>query len=494
MSGSLNPLDYGVLPSGFSRMRMPEIRQSIIDALTQSLGITLETRPDSITGQFIDVFAEREATLWELAEAVYFAMYPISATGINLDHSVSFAGVTRLFAERSTVWCACYGVETTIIPAGSIVRSSNSQDNFLLSAPITISRQTAIDTTLQILNAVVGQEYWIQINQSIYRYVCIAGDSTLTIAQSLTTQLLASGLEISIDADQIRIYGIESIPFLLQISTDIGIVRIASIGLFTAETFGPNDVSAHSVTNIISTLIGWDAVDNLVDGHLGRDLETDDELRLRYDAGVFRLGAATLESIKANLQQNVDGILTVEVYNNDEDVPDSEGRPPHSIEVIAYGGDPQDVANQIYLVKGAGIDTFGSLQVMVTGSSGYQHPINFNRPVPVYVWVKIDVTLYNEEIFPDGAVPQIQLIVADTGNNFGIGKDVIPQRFFGPIYAGVSGIANLVITVARLDDPNAIPTPGDFSEAIIPIASRELSQFDVTKIGVNVLNPRRIVR
>src|SRR6187402_79981 len=105
-------------------MRLPEIRQQIIDSLQTRTGMTFETRPDSVLGQFINIFAEREATVWELAEAVYHAMYPISATGVNLDHAVSFAGVRRLFAQRSTVWAALYGVETTIIPAGSIVRSS----------------------------------------------------------------------------------------------------------------------------------------------------------------------------------------------------------------------------------------------------------------------------------------------------------------------------------------------------------------------------------
>ena len=491
MSGSLNPLDYGVLPSGFSRMRMPEIRQSIIDSLNQSLGITLETRPDSITGQFIDVFAEREATMWELAEAVYFAMYPISATGINLDHSVSFAGVVRLFAEKSTVWCACYGVEGTIIPAGSIVRSTNSQDNFLLDAPVTISRQFAVDTTVYVNTAVVGQEYWIRVNQSIYRYVAVANDSILTIANHLFTQLLASGFQIELDANYIRIYGIESISYALQLSADILISKISSIGNFTCEVFGPVDITAHSVSQIVSTLDGWDDVDNLVDGHLGRNLETDDELRIRYDTGVFRLGAATLESIRANLQQNIAGIASIEVYENIEDVMDADGRPPHSIEVIAFGGDPQDIADQIYLVKAAGIDTFGSLQVMVTGSSGYQHAINFNRPTPMYIWVEVDVTLYNEEQFPDGGIPQIQLIVTNTGNNFGIGKDVIPQRFFGPIYANVAGISNLVIRVAKTADPNYVPTVADYSENILPIAARELSQFDVTKVAVAIFDARR---
>jgi len=490
MSDLVNQNLYGVLPSGFSRMRLPEIRQQIIDTLQNTTGLTFETRPDSITGQFINTFAEREATLWELAEAVYHAMYPISATGINLDHSVSFAGVRRLFAQNSTVWCACYGTEGTIIPAGSVVRSNNTQVNFLLNDNVTISRQSAIDVTVTIPLATVGQEYWIRINQSIYRYVAIAGDSTLTIANNLFTQLLASGFETSINANEIRIYGIESISFALQISTNITLAVISSIGRFTAETYGPSDVTENTINQIVSTMTGWDAVNNYVPGNIGRNLETDDELRLRYDQGVYVLGAATLESIRANLQQNVTGILTIQVYENMDDVIDAEGRPPHSIEVIAYGGDPQAIANQIYLVKAAGIDTFGDVTTIVKDSVGYPHEINFNRPTPVYIWVDVTVTLYNEEQFPDGGVPQIQLIVTNTGNNFGIGKDVIVQRFFGPIYADVPGISQLDIKVARAADVNAIPAPGDYSSANIPIASRELSQFDVTKVMVTILDAR----
>ena len=440
---------YGVLPTGFSRMRLPEIRQSIIDSLQQATGLTFETRPDSITGQFINTFADREATLWELAEAVYHAMYPISATGINLDHSVSFAGVRRLFAQRSTVWCACYGTEGTAIDVGSIIRSSLTQDNFLLDNVVTISRQNTIDVMVAVLSAVVGQQYWIRVNQSIYRYTAATGDSALTIANNLLAQLLASGFETSIDANQIRIYSLESIPFTLQISTNIGIIFIGSIGVFTAENYGPSDVSANTINQIVTTMNGWDSVNNYVAGHIGRNLETDDELRLRYNQGVFILGAATLESIRANIEQNVAGLTAVQVYENETDFTDTDGRPPHSIEVIASGGDPQDIADQIYLTKAAGIDTFGDITVMVTGSSGYQHEINFNRPVPVYIWVDVTVTLYNEEQFPDGGVPEIQLIVANTGNNFGIGKDVIPQRFYGPIYSGVNGIGKLDIKVVK---------------------------------------------
>src|SRR5207342_3385017 len=106
------------------------------DDLQSRTKLTFETRPDSITGQFIDVFAEREATVWELAEAVYHAMYPVSAFGVNLDHSVSFAGVTRLFALQSLVWVNMYGTQGIIISAGATVRSSTSGEDFVLQQDV----------------------------------------------------------------------------------------------------------------------------------------------------------------------------------------------------------------------------------------------------------------------------------------------------------------------------------------------------------------------
>ena len=486
MSDVLNPSAYGVLATGFTRMRMPEIRLAIINSLQTNTGVTFETRPDSITGQFIDTFAEREATVWELCEAVYHAMYPISATGVNLDHAVSFAGVRRLFAEQSSAWCVLYGAEGTTVPAGSVVRNQNTQDNFLLDAPTLITRQAAIDSTVTIMNAIQGQEYWIRVNNILYMYTAQAGDAAVDIASQLYNLLLPSGYSLSLDASNIRIYSIEAVSYVLQLSTNIGLTTVGSIGLFTAETFGPADVSVNSINQIISTFTGWNSVNNIVPGAFGRNQETDDELRLRYNLGVFRLGAATLESINANLLQNVPGILNLTVYENDSDVTDSDGRPPHSIEVIVNGGDPQQIANQIFLVKAAGIDTYGNVSVTVTDSAGFPHPINFNRPTPIYIWVNVDVFLYSEEAFSDAGTDQIKQIIADTGNAFGIGKDVIVQRLFGPIYASVTGIGKMDITVASETDPTTVPPTANYSANNIAIDARELSQFNITHIAVSI--------
>lgn len=486
MSDLVNTNNYGVLATGFSRMRLPEIRQDIINSLQVTTGLTFETRTDSITGQFIDVFAEREATLWELAEAVYHAMYPVSAFGVNLDHAVSFAGVRRLFPQNSYTWAILYGQETTVVAAGAMIRSGTDQETFVLQDDVTISRQAAIDFTIAIETVTVGQDYWLRIDTALYTHRAVGGDTTLTIANALYSQLLASNLVLVLNANQISGHRIESVLFNLQLSTNIVLVKIGSLGNFNAENIGPIEVAANTLTQIVSTQFGWDDVNNIVAGHTGRNLETDEELRLRYNTGVFRLGAATLPSIKANLQQNIVGLQSVEVFENQDDVTDAENRPPHSIEVVIYGGDPQDIANQIFLLKAAGIDTYGSVSVNVVDSVGYQHSISFNRPTPIFVWVDVDVSLYSEEIFPDTGVPRIQAIVVDTGNSFGIGKDIIIQRFFGPIYSNVPGISKLDISVAITSDPNTVPAPGDYVTTNIAISNRELAQFDLTRVSVTV--------
>jgi hypothetical protein len=161
------------------------------------------------------------------------------------------------------------------------------------------------------------------------------------------------------------------------------------------------------------------------------------------------------------------------VYENVSDTVDADGRSPHSIEVVAFGGYPQDIGNEIFRVKAAGIDTYGDTQVTVSDASGYQHPINFSRPEPVYVWVNCILHLYNEEAFPPNGSTVVQQVIVDTGNLFGVGVDIIIQRFYGPIYTAVSGIGQIELTVA-VEPVN------------VPIAVRELARFDIVRTSVTV--------
>ena len=484
MSDLVNPTEYGLLTTGFTRMRLPEIQQMIVTQLQTSTGLTFETRPDSISGQFINTFAEREAALWELAEAVYHAMYPISAFGVNLDHSVSFSGVKRLFAANTSAWCVMYGDLNTVIPAGSIVRNSYNQELFELQNDVTIEQSHTIDFTISVDTAITDYNYWVQINGVTYSYIALPSDDIVSIASSLYIQLEQSPLTLELDANLIRGYNINQATFTLMFGSNISLVTIGSMGDFTAQNTGEIEVAVGTLNQIVTTMTGWYSVNNLVVGRSGRNLETDDELRGRYNAGVFRLGGGTVAAIKANILQNVVGIQACEVFENDQDVMDVDGRPPHSIEVVVNGGDPQDIAQQIYNIKSSGISSFGNVTVNIVDSSGWNHPINFNRPVPIYIWIRAQITLYNEETFPDSGAEQIQQIIVDTGNLFGIGKDIIIQRFYGPIYRQISGIANINISVAKSLDPTADISPGDFVNTNVSIAAREQSNFDLLRTTV----------
>jgi uncharacterized phage protein gp47/JayE len=491
MSDVVNSPDYGVLSTGFSRMRLPEIRQAIIDSLQSKTQLTFETRPDSITGQFIDVFAERETVVWELAQAVYHAMYPISAFGVNLDHAVSFAGVTRLFALQSLAWVNFYGVQNSVIPTGTIVRSETSRENFLLQTDLIIDANNTGDITVSVDTAVTGNTYSISLVKSgeptvIASYVAILGDTNVIIANHLSPLLVSANYSIVQDAHTIRIYRVDGIGFQVNRSVGISVLEFGTTGLVMAENYGELEIPIDSITQIVTTRDGLKRVNNVTPGQSGRQTETDDQLRMRYVNGVYRLGAATLNAIRANLEQNILGLMSVSVYENKNDFVDSDGREPHCIEVVAYGGDPQAIGNEIFRVKAAGIATFGSITVDVTDSAGYTHAISFNRPVPVYVWVMVSVNKYNEETFPANGDTFIAEIIAKTGNEFGVGKDIITQRFYGPIYSQVSGIGSVIIMTAVTISPDTVPAPGEYTLGNKNIAVRELSRFATDRISVAV--------
>jgi len=491
-TSSINPLDYGVLPTGFSRMRLPEIRQAIIDSLQAKTQLTFETRPDSITGQFIDVFAEREATIWELAQAVYHAMYPISAFGVNLDHSVAFAGVTRLFALQSLVWVNMYGTQGTVIAAGAVVRSETSREDFVLQEDVTIDVNAAGHIQFSVDTAVVGNTYSITLygpggDVILDRYIAVAGDTNVIIANKLSDQLISANYVVTTDANTIHVYRVDGISFQALYSAGISIILLGSTGLYKAVNYGTIEIPVNDITQIVTTQTGWDSANNVTVGQSGRDVETDDQLRQRYTNGVYLLGAATLQSIQANLENNILGLINVSVYENDTGQPDADGRPPHTIEVVANGGDPQSIGEEIYRVKSAGIDTYGDVQIDVSDSAGYNHVIRFNRPIPVYIWANVQVTKYSEEIFPGNGSDLIKQIMVDTGNAFGVGKDIIHQRFMGPLYSQISGMSSIIISTAITYDSTITPALGDYTADNKSIAIRELSRFSIDRISVVII-------
>lgn len=477
----------GVTPEGFVRPRLPEIRQEITDDLIARLQAAgydgaIETRPDSLFGLLIDTFAERETALWEQAEGVYYAMYPSTASGAQLDLAVSFTGVSRLPASPSQVYIVLYGSEGTLVPALSQVRNQVTQTLWETTEDTTIGAGATADVQLRpvVANSTL---YRVTIDGTNYDYTSDSSTSLSEILTGLGAAVTPSGHTITSDGAVLRITSNGSESFVLQVSASLVVVRLGSPALAASVDSGAITAEVGELAQIVTLVPGWDTVSNLQVASLGRLLETDAELRERYKSGVYALGAATLPALQANLEARVLGVTSVKVFENDTDTTDGVGRPPHSIHVVAEGGLDTDIAEAIFRYKAAGIDTFGDVVIDVTDTEGVEHEIRFDRPDPVYVWIDATITLLppSEESFPPDGFEQIQRNLLVAGNALGVGNDVIWQRLLRAVHA-VPGVAEAELLLATSTTP--LGPPGAYAEANITIQPFEVSRFDLSRIQV----------
>ena len=240
---------------------------------------------------------------------------------------------------------------------------------------------------------------------------------------------------------------------------------------------------AGTVTNIETPVSGWDSVTNADDGTAGRETETDAELRQRRLESLQVTGAGTVEAIRARLRQQVDDVTAVSIIENRTDTVDSDGRPPHSFEAVVSGGVDQDVADLIWEVKPAGIETTGELTLTVLDSEGEQQTISFSRPIPLYIWMQVVLDPDNTGDFPDGYEAAVTAAIVDYGDGLEVGDDVYYQALYGPIYRNVPGLELITVSIGASVDANTEPT---YAESNIEVGANEIALFDASRITVTV--------
>jgi uncharacterized phage protein gp47/JayE len=245
---------------------------------------------------------------------------------------------------------------------------------------------------------------------------------------------------------------------------------------------GPEGNTAeNTITNIVNPMDGITSVTNpnLFDG--GRNTETDPEYRERYYASVDFAGGVNIDAIAAEVLQNVEGIYSAIGYENDTDFTDEDGLPPHSFEIVAYGGLDEDVARQIFRRKAAGIQTYGNTTVPVFSASGQIFDISFSRPDPVQVYISITNLATNPSAFPsDGAEQITEALVKFIGGNvrggLAIGEDVIFIRLPGVVFSAASGVIDFTLQISADSET--------FGENNIPVASREKAVTDAGSVTI----------
>ena len=133
-------MTFGITDQGFNPKRIEDIRTEINDVLRTVFGKGIDLDETDPFGQIRDIFAEREALLWEQQELIIGILNPANADGVNLDNVVSITGTVRDPATKSTVVLTLFGVVGTVIPAGSIVSADgDSSARFVTLVAATIA-------------------------------------------------------------------------------------------------------------------------------------------------------------------------------------------------------------------------------------------------------------------------------------------------------------------------------------------------------------------
>lgn len=475
--------DYGLTEKGFQPKRLADIVAGVNSRIADQLGIQIETSANSVFGQIIGVFSYEIADLWEQAGLVYNAMYPHTASGISLDNAAALAGITPIAAEKTTVICTCYGTQGTQIPYGAQI-SSASNSNVLFNCvdgAAYIDANKACDVGVTINGAVTpGTAYGVNIDGALYSYTATGSDSVASVLTQIAALFSFADITATVNNDVLQITeNDQSETFDISLSnTDFS--YIGSPVKFECATAGAVQPALNDLSQIVTVFAGWDSVSNNVAANVGRLAESDTALRQRWNGSLYARSVAMTDSIAAALL-TLNGVTVARVYENDSDSTDAEGRPPHSIEAVVNGGDADEIGATIWQKKAAGIDTFGSQSVAVTDSQGFSHTINFNRPIPVYVWLDVEITEYPEETLPPDAVTVITEALLEFGDSLTVGNDVILQRFMGAVYQAVDGVGYITIQAAT-----GVPA-GAYSTNNISIDDRHTAEFDAARVTVTIL-------
>lgn len=217
---------------------------------------------------------------------------------------------------------------------------------------------------------------------------------------------------------------------------------------FYCQTPGPIPCPANTLNTIYKAVPGWDSVNNAADGITGRAVETATQFEQRRQQSVAGNARNTNGAIRGDLL-SLPNVADAFVYSNDTNAGIVYGGvaiAANSLYCCVAGGDPDAIANAIWVKKPPGIPTVGTTAVVVEDQSvGYSPPypaytINFQAAVVEDLFLQI--TLTNSTAIPADALNQIQTVVEnalaglDGGDPARIGSTVYASRF----YAGIAAL------------------------------------------------------
>lgn len=257
----------------------------------------------------------------------------------------------------------------------------------------------------------------------------------------------------------------------------------------TCTVTGPISASANTITRIVTPSGGWTAVNNASSATVGRNEETDIELRNRRRNSTLAPASGPAEAVFSNLL-NVSGVTYARVYINNTMTTDSRGIPAKNQACVIVGGNDQDIASTILARSGAGVEFFGTTSFTLTDLQGEPYTIKWTRPTEIPIFVAINIT--TDDSYPDTGANDIRQAIIDYARSGAIalgiedgfrdtgfqpGSSVVHSRLFTPINS-VAGHTVNSLFIGTSANPTAT---SDISVQFDQIASFSAANITITE-------------
>lgn len=476
--------DYGVTDKGFVLKRMDTILEEIHSDLTEGFGFDTRLHRPSFLDVLVTSFGGQIADLWETAQDSYYAKYPATATGLNLDNAVQYGGIRRAANKRTAYPLHCTGDDGTYIREEAIVATNTNPEIRLYAADEFQITRDAFNAVDIIVAASQNGIYAVTINGNQYSYSSDNGDEG-EIVQGLKAAITDKQYTVTVEEGNVlRIVDtVKTRSNTLVLSDNLTTSKVTTIVQFLTEDYGKITLPYGIVTKMVNNITGFDSVTNLLEPTYGRKAETDIELRQSYIAKSALRSNTMIDSIVAELLNNIANVESASGYENDNDYTDERGLPPHSVEIIVEGGDNSEIAQAILRRKAGGIQTYGKVVVDVPGEYGDSIPVRFNRPEYLYTWLKLVLHGNSGRLPTNYAQLTIQSLLED-GAQLVAGTSLLTQLLTDGIYSTVAGITYIDIYTAYSTDSTYVPKDDDYQQKNIIVTSRQKVLIDETRIEV----------
>ena len=553
---------------GLQIRRLPEVVEDIVVSEQELIDSNISTEDDEVLGQLNQVIGEQIASEEALAQSVYDAFNPLKAEGVSLDNLAALIGISRIAGTASTTdKQLCTGSDGLLVTLGALIENPINGDRFSFTSALTVSVSACYSAKYSVKELLDLTEYTITINGNTVTFTSDASATELEILNGLdaynTANYSTEPWTITVDTTNLQLIIVsdeEDDTIAISSITFISADEVSVFGNAASVEIDSIIAPSNSVTSIVTAISGWESTTNTETYVVGRERETDEELRARLLVSQQISGKGTVEAIQDSVTNTLgvssavvteneltvyaegDNIVTftnatdkinwtantltngtgvrfsstqnlpaeigggVQYWVINQDTNDFEisttfggsvldftddgtgtqkvliGIPPKSFETVVQGGTDDDVALVIWESKPAGIETFGNTTTVVDDAGGIARTVRFTRPTAIELGFEIEY-----EADPEGVTPSFseveatiqEVVVAQTAL-LTIGEDVIPSRYFGPIYDELEGI---ILTLIQVEDT---ANPGFVTDRLA-IGADEFATVDSGDITVTLV-------